>query len=165
MLPRNRFPRHFLLLSFILLVWCTASVAQTAVKMKLTMYDDGRSCPAGCDAHVVLHPTNNGTPNAYLPTSEAGTHKKCISNQTCKICFDADPQSCMIVRYRGNGPHQNTFDFTPAFYEQNCSQSDIPSALAAHCASLRTQARRLEGRINCFQEPKHPYRERLAPLA
>ena len=36
MFPRNRFPRHFLLLSFILLVWCTASAAQTAIKMKLT---------------------------------------------------------------------------------------------------------------------------------
>jgi len=156
MVSRNRLFHHFLILSFILLVWCAASAGQTAIKMKLTMYDDGRSCPAGCDAHVVLHPTNNGTPNVSLPTSEAGTYKKCVSNQACNICFDTDPQSCMVVTYRGNGPHKNTFDFTPAFYEQNCSKSDIPRALATQCASLRKQARKLEGLRNCFQEPEHP---------
>jgi hypothetical protein len=62
----------------------------------------------------------------------------------------------MIAMYRGNGPHQNTFDFTPAFYEQNCSNPDIPRALTMQCASLRTQARKLEGRLNCFQAPEHP---------
>ena len=37
MFPRNRFPRSFPSSSlFILLVWCTASAAQTAIKMKLT---------------------------------------------------------------------------------------------------------------------------------
>ncbi|HEX8149851.1 MAG TPA: hypothetical protein VF591_21905 [Pyrinomonadaceae bacterium] len=123
--------------------------------MKLTMYDDGRSCPGGCDAHVVLHTTNNGTPNAYLPESGAGTHKRCVPNQECKICFDADPQSCMLAMYRGDGPHPNTFDFTPAFYEQNCPRPGIPRALATQCAALRGQARALEGRLNCFRTPEH----------
>lgn len=148
----------YLPFAFVILVWCavwTVSAPQTAVRMRLTMYDDGRSCPAGCDAHVVLHPTNNGTPNAYLPASEAGTFKRCVPNQECKICFDASPQSCMLAMYRGGGPHRDTFDFTPAFYEQNCSKPGIPSALATQCASLHVQARRLEGRLNCFLTPEH----------
>lgn len=57
--------------------------------------------------------------------------------------------------YRGNGPEKNTFGFTPAFYEQNCSKSDIPEALAAQCSLLRRQANKLEGRLNCFKDPGH----------
>jgi len=153
MFPGNGYSCHFLIVAVLLLGLSTTSAAQTVINMKLTMYDDGRSCPADCDAHVVFHPQNNGTPNAHLPASEDSAHKKCVPDQECEICFDADSQSCMTVMYRGAGPHRNTFDFTPAFYEQNCSKSDIPGALAAQCASLLVQARRLEGRINCFAEP------------
>lgn len=155
MLPKSDFICHFLFVTVILVVLGTTSSAQTVVEMKLTMYDDGRSCPADCDAHVVFHPENNGTSNAYLPASEDGIFKKCVPNQECKICFDADPQSCMIVMYRGAGPHKDTFDFTPAFYEENCTKPDLPEALAAQCISLRKQAKRLEGRLNCFEDPDH----------
>lgn len=159
MLYRGKRYQHFLLPALLALGLCaawTASAPQRAVRMTLTIYDDGRSCPGGCDAHVVMDPANNGTPNAYLPTSPAGAFRRCVVGQECKICFDADPQSCMTVMYRGNGPHRDRFDFTPAFYEQNCSRPGIPRALAAQCASLRAQARRLEGRLNCFQTPEHP---------
>ncbi|MEW6267251.1 MAG: hypothetical protein AB1641_29610 [Thermodesulfobacteriota bacterium] len=147
-----------LLLIGILGIICmpTSSNGQAAVTMKLTMYDDGRACPNDCDAHVVFHSNNNGTPNAYLPSSTPGTYKKCEPNQECKICFDANLENCMVVMYRGNGPHVNIFDFTPAFYEKYCSRPDIPKPLASQCKSLSAQANNLGGLINCIREPNHP---------
>ena len=47
-----------------------SALARDAIAMRLTMYDDGRSCPANCDAHVVFHSDDNGTPNAHLPGSD-----------------------------------------------------------------------------------------------
>lgn len=156
MLTRISFRRHLPLFFLILILWSSQSMAQTAVKMKLTIYDDGRSCPANCDAHVVFHRLNNGTPNAHLPTSASPHFEKCIPGNECEICFDADPDSCMLVMYRGNGPHQNTFDFTPAFYEGNCPRPNIPEALAEQCRALTEQAKSLENRINCIHDANHP---------
>jgi hypothetical protein len=155
MQTRSAVLQRFLLLTLLLLVYAEAGAAPSAITMRMTMYDDGRSCPAECDAHVVLPKTNNGTPNAYLPTSNPGTYAKCRKNEECRICFDENPQHCMTVMYRGTGPHKNTFDFTPAFYEQQCAKADIPKPLATQCSALHQQAKRLEGRLNCFQNPEH----------
>ena len=155
MWSRNGVPGQFLFLCEFILGCNSVMAAPAAITMKMTMYDDGRSCPSDCDAHVVLPKANNGTLNAYLPTSTPGTYAKCRKNEECRICFDENPQNCMSVMYRGTGPHQNTFDFSPAFYEQQCAKPDIPQPLATQCTALHLQAKRLEGRLNCVQNPGH----------
>ena len=124
--------------------------------VKLTIYDDGFSCPANCDAHVVFHRSMNGTKNAHAPNSAPGTFQKCTLNTECRICFDDAGQQCMNVMYRGAGPPRNTFDFTPAFYLKHCGQPSTPPLLAAKCNALKAQARTLDGRVNCIQNPDHP---------
>lgn len=139
----------------VLLVLGILSLPAQAATVRATIYDDGLSCPANCDAHVVFAPSLNGTANAHTPASADGPFKKCISGNECRICFDSTPASCMLAMYRGNGPHANTFDFTPAFYEANCSKPDIPAALAEQCRSLARSARGLDGRVNCVRTPEH----------
>jgi hypothetical protein len=130
---------------------------QTAGKdMKITVYNDGKSCPGGCDAHVVMDPSDNGTPNARLPGSPASAPQKCQPGQPCQICFDAALTQCMSVLYRGAGPHKGTFDFTPAFFEEACARPDLPARLAADCQGKRAQAKALDGRNNCIVDPAAP---------
>ncbi len=133
-----------------------AAGASTALAVpRLTIYDDGLACPAGCDAHVVFHPTLNGTAFAFAPASKPGVYEKCTPNTACRLCFDG-ATSCMVVMYRGAGPHPRAFDFTPAFYEASCGKADIPPALAAQCRILAQAKKTLEGRVNCIRSPDHP---------
>jgi hypothetical protein len=44
-------------------------------------------------------------------------------------------------------------------------KTDIPEPLADQCASLNKQAKKLEGRINCFQKPEHPACKNLVEQA
>lgn len=44
------------------------TVIPPAVNMTPAVYDDGKSCPNDCDAHVVFHPRHNGTADAYDPS-------------------------------------------------------------------------------------------------
>jgi hypothetical protein len=133
----------------------SAAEAPPGVPMKLTVYDDGRSCPADCDAHVVFHPSSNGTANAHQPASASGPFQRCAAGLECRICFDPDARHCMVVMYRGVGPHKNTFDFTPAFYEEFCDRADLPRELIVQCSLVRTQGKRLDGRISCIRDSAH----------
>lgn len=85
---------------------------------KITIYSDGASCPANCNAHVVFHKDMNGGEFAHKPGTK---YTSCKRNEICRICFGSGEKQCLEVMYRGNGPHKNTFDFTPAFYKQACS--------------------------------------------
>lgn len=127
-----------------------------AASVKLTIYDDGLSCPAECDAHVVFHLSMNGTKFAHAPSSSSERFDRCAVNSECHICFDENSRECLTVMYRGGGPPPNTFDFTPAFYEKHCSQSPLPATLAAQCHSLKRQARTLDERVNCIRNPEQP---------
>ncbi|MDD5322943.1 MAG: hypothetical protein PHD43_20500 [Methylococcales bacterium] len=125
--------------------------------MRLTIYDDGRSCPANCDAHVVFDRSLNGTIFAHDPISSLAPFKKCALNTLCQICFDdRSNSSCMTATYRGNGPHPKTFDFTPEFYKQNCSNPAIPAELRQHCKSLAIAAKALDMRTNCIANLNDP---------
>jgi hypothetical protein len=128
----------------------------SARNIKLTIYDDGLSCPAGCDAHVVMFPSDNGTRYVFRPNSTRTHPQKCISGNDCVICFGEADATCMHARYRGNGPSIGRFDFTPTFYSENCSRSDIPVALQTQCNSLDRDAKRLGyvDAINCFDAPE-----------
>ena len=133
----------------------TSVAALQARDMVATIYDDGKSCPAGCDAHVVFHPTHNGTQNAFDPSSDRSAPRKCVVGQTCKICFSANASSCMSAVYRGAGPPAGRFDFTPAFYEENCPKPDLPAAFAAQCRSAQPSVASLREQINCIATPEH----------
>ncbi len=140
-------------LSIYFLIFAQSVFAQS---IALTIYDDGFSCPANCDAHVVFHSSMNGTKFAYSPTSRPSRHDKCTVNAECRICFDRNATECMNVMYRGGGPSPNRFDFTPAFYEKYCNQPSIPAALASKCSSLNAQAKTLDGRVNCILNSDNP---------
>ncbi|HAW91822.1 MULTISPECIES: hypothetical protein [unclassified Arsukibacterium] len=120
---------------------------------KLTIYDDGRSCPANCDAHVVVHKSLNGTKFVHDPDSSVSNPVACKINSFCKICFDDNATECLVTQYRGSGPGKNTFDLTPAFYQQWCAKDDLPSALKSKCQALQKIERKLDGRVNCIKEP------------
>jgi hypothetical protein len=98
----------------------------------------------------------NGTKNAHAPNSAPGHFQKCTLNTECRICFDGGGQQCMNVMYRGAGPPANTFDFTPAFYQEHCGQPSTPPLLTAKCNALKTAAGPLDGRVSCIQNPEHP---------
>src|SRR5687767_13633577 len=137
------------------LVWSISALAQ-AESMRATLYDDGLACPGGCDAHVVFAPQHNGTRNAFLPPlSERGAPKPCVAGSSCMICFDDSDASCMEVLYRGAGPHERTFDFTPDFYTETCDEPGIPKALQNACAEIKSavQKHRYDQRVNCFLDP------------
>ena len=129
--------------------------APKAVKMTPTAYDDGKSCPNNCDSHVVFHNGHNGTLNAYELSSSRTAPKKCVQGQPCKICFSGDESNCLIATYRGAGPPRGKFDFTPAFYAEVCTKSDIPSALIPQCREANKTVKILKERINCFETPEH----------
>lgn len=122
------------------------------VQMKLTAYDDGLACPAGCDSHVVFHHSINGSANAHGLDSGEGRFTKCIVGAMCRVCFSAEPADCTSARYRGGGPPKGTFDFTAAFYDLNCGLPNLPRSLDRKCHSLHSQAESLAHRVNCIRE-------------
>ncbi|MDB5801162.1 MAG: hypothetical protein JWL63_2101 [Rhodocyclales bacterium] len=127
----------------------------SAESIRLTIYDDGLSCPAGCDAHVVFHPTLNGTEFAHDPGTTTKPFAKCTPGQTCQICLESGGEQCLEVMYRGGGPAPKTFDLTPRFYQSACARTPSQSRLAMKCQELKKAASGLEGRRNCIAEPDH----------
>jgi hypothetical protein len=129
-----------------------------AHEIQLTIYDDGISCPGGCDAHVVLNAADNGTAHAFAPGSTAQNPRKCANGQSCNICFGHSSPSCMVAIYRGGGPPSGKFDFTPAFYAKFCGAGDIPAALRRQCSALDAAVTQLGygTRVDCFANPDDP---------
>lgn len=140
-------------LALVMLVTLLAAAPAGAATqtVRLTMYDDGLSCPGDCDAHVVFHPSLNGTVFAHAPGAASGALSKCVAGAECRICFADDGKQCMNVMYRGGGPSPMTFDFTPAFYEAQCPKAAALPVLAKQCASLQKAAAALDGRVNCIR--------------
>lgn len=142
-------PIRFLL--SILLLAALAPTSQAEVK-KITIYADGVSCPANCDAHVVFDKAMNGTEFAH----KAGTkYSPCKRNEECRVCFESGERQCLNVMYRGNGPHENTFDFTPAFYEKACATMPSQPLLAKECNEAKEAAKELDKKINCIATPEN----------
>ena len=148
---------------FVLLLICLFGIpmpgrtaAPPAMNMTPTVYDDGRSCPNDCDAHVVFHPRHNGTANAFDPASSRDVPRRCVLGQPCRICFSAADASCMLATYRGAGPPPRRFDFTPAFYEENCAKADLPEAFARQCREARPAVEALGRKINCVVNSTDP---------
>lgn len=133
-----------------------------AVTMTVTAYDDGQSCPGGCDAHAVFHATHNGTANAFAPGPEgqpfaprtSGTYAACRRGEECAICFGPKTASCIVATYRGNGPPRGRIDVTPAFLKAWCGRDGLPGALASKCTTHMAAARGLARKTNCIAEPR-----------
>ena len=138
--------RHFIILVISFLLHFTTQAAD----VNLTMYDDGLSCPGGCDAHVVFAPSMNGTEFAHAVDTKPPSYRKCTIGSQCEICLESGGQQCISVLYRGNGPHSMTFDLTPAFYQVACVDIAAPPLLRSKCQSLRAEAESLAGRTNCI---------------
>ncbi|HEY0173812.1 MAG TPA: hypothetical protein VGB98_22550, partial [Pyrinomonadaceae bacterium] len=61
----------------------------------------------------------------------------------------------MTATYRGGGPPLRRFDFTPAFYEENCPTPGLPGPLAAQCRAAERALPALRDRVNCVATPGH----------
>jgi hypothetical protein len=153
---RNVTTRALLTACFTFCVLAGVASAQRAANMEPTAYDDGKSCPGGCDAHVVFHPRHNGTRNAYDPASTRSAPRPCRRGEQCRICFSEEESSCMTALYRGGGPPLRRFDFTTTFYEENCARADLPAPLARQCAAARPRREELGRLVNCVKESDHP---------
>src|SRR5215510_423022 len=129
-------------------------IGTAARNMMPTIYDDGKSCPNNCDAHVVFHNSHNGTANAFDPASSRTTPRACETGKPCRICFSADADSCMTALYRGGGPSRGRFDFTPAFFDENCSRTDLPAAFRQMCQRAGPAIERLKQLVNCVATPE-----------
>lgn len=143
------------LLSVLILTTNITNSAPQAKNMIPTTYDDGKSCPNNCDAHVVFHPSVNGTRNAFDPTSSRESPRPCSKGQQCKICFSEAADSCMLAIDRGAGPDVDRFDFTPAFYEENCPKPQLPAAFASKCRAAEAVINALRAQTNCIAQPAH----------
>lgn len=128
-----------------------ASSSQSAVR--LTMYDDGLSCPSECDSHVVFDASMNGTEFAHDPNSANGAFQRCSPGKACRLCIEPGVRECFVATYRGGGPAPNTFDLTPAFFEENCASLQHLAALKDKCSEIAAAAERLKDRINCIRDP------------
>lgn len=136
----------FLLAAFF---FCSSAYSQ---EVRLTIYDDGLSCPSNCDSHVVFHPTLNGTQYAHHPDTKQSPFRKCVSGEKCHICFASHLNQCMEVMYRGGGPSKMTFDFTPSFYSDSCPGAETHTVLRNKCKELKLSEQSLAGRVNCIKE-------------
>jgi hypothetical protein len=125
----------------------------SAELIRLTIYDDGLSCPAECGEHVVFHASLNGTEFAHKPTTIAAPFAKCVEGKACRICLESGGKQCLETIYQGGGPTKKTFDFTPAFYLNACAGQPQQASLQTKCNELRKAAKTLEGRVNCIAKP------------
>jgi hypothetical protein len=142
---------------FFFLLLTSAQVGNSG-SMRLTIYDDGLSCPGGCDAHFVANARDNGTSFVSDPTGPRSNPQRCVSGRACRVCFAREDSSCMTALYRGGGPSQGTIDATPAFYAEHCGRLGIPAALRAQCAALdRAVARSgYDRKANCIAGAADP---------
>ena len=134
--------------------------------MEVTCYDDGESCPGGCDAHTVFRSEHNSVTNKLRNAYRPGTRlnpQACKLGQDCEVCFTSNPDDCVITKYRGSGPPSGRFDVTPNFLHEFCFyqdtldlRSDVSPGLLSECKRIASGARRLASKINCIETPDHP---------
>ena len=131
-------------------------LAHSTEGIRLTIYDDGLSCPGNCDAHVVFQSSLNGTEFAHAIATPKPPYSACKVDADCQICFSAGGQQCINVMYRSAGPTAMTFDLTPAFYEEACPKAKPFPALQSKCDEIAKGAAGLADRTNCIQDAAKP---------
>ncbi len=133
-------------------------------ELHATCYDDGDSCPGGCDEHVVAHNTTNGTARYHAPGSTPGNWRDCRNGQDCEVCFGNDPADCITVTHRGTGPDAGRADFTASFWEELCALDDLPDTLDDECDRIEQGSDRLQT-VSCLEDHDYPGCEDIAPTA
>ncbi len=143
------------LVLFILATAFLGTVAE-AQEFRATIYSDGLSCPGDCDAHVVFANRHNGTKYASAPASSRQNPEPCRNGRECRICFGSADSSCLKVIYRGGGPSDFTFDFTPAFFESYCGRSGLPGPVDQLCGSFqRRYDDYTRDAVYCVSDPRN----------
>lgn len=147
--------RAILVLALFFLSTCVsvASADNAPKYIKLTVYEDGTSCPGKCEAHVVFAKKLNGTDFAHLPGTQV---EECVPEGNCEICIEKGRKQCLVVKYMKAGPAMYRFDFTPAFYEKACVGTPPQPQLAQACKGMVRQGDVLSRRVNCIANPEHP---------
>jgi len=133
-------------------------------ELHATCYDDGASCPGGCDEHVVANNATNGSARFHAPGSSAGDWLDCRNGQDCEVCFGGDPADCITVTYRGTGPDAGRADFTASFWEELCAVNDLPDALDDECDRIEGSGDQLRA-VSCLDDPTAAGCEDLVPTA
>lgn len=151
--PRLVGLQGLLVLLLLALPWLALPGRAEGATVRLTIYDDGLACPAGCDAHVVFHRTMNGTEFAHSPVTTTPPHANCTLGQLCRLCLASGANQCLEVVYRGGGPSPMTFDLTPRFYQAACAMPPVHPLLAKKCSALAKATAALVGRKNCIAQP------------
>ncbi len=131
-------------------------------ELHATCYDDGDSCPGGCDAHVVANGRTNGTARYHAPGSSPGDWQDCRNGQDCEVCFGDDPDDCITVTHRGSGPDAGRADFTASFWAELCAVNDLPEELDEQCDHIEQNSERLDA-VSCLENPSYPGCEDLVP--
>ena len=133
-------------------------------ELQATCYDDGASCPGGCDEHVVANNASNGSARFHAPGSSAGNWQDCRNGQDCEVCFGNDPADCITVTYRGTGPDAGRADFTASFWEELCAVQGLPDALDDECDRIEGGSDGLRA-VSCLEAPDAAGCEGVAPSA
>ena len=133
-------------------------------ELHATCYDDGDSCPGGCDEHVVANNATNGTARYHAPGSTPGNWQDCRNGQDCEVCFGNDPADCITVTHRGTGPDAGRADFTASFWEELCAVDDLPDTLENECDRIENGSEDLRS-VSCLEDPTAAGCEGVAPSA
>jgi len=133
-------------------------------ELHATCYDDGDSCPGGCDEHVVANNATNGSARFHAPGSGAGDWRSCRDGLGCEVCFGDDPEGCITLTYRGTGPDAGRADFTAAFWAGICQRGDLPDTLDDECTRIDNAAADLRA-VSCLQRPDAPSCVGVVPTA
>ncbi len=133
-------------------------------ELHATCYDDGDSCPGGCDEHVVANSATNGTARYHAPGSTPGDWRDCRNGQDCEVCFGDDPADCITVTHRGSGPDAGRADFTASFWEDLCAVEDLPDELDGQCDRIEQSSENLRA-VSCLEDPDAAGCEGVAPTA
>ncbi len=131
-------------------------------ELHATCYDDGDSCPGGCDAHVVANNATNGTARYHAPGSTPGNWQDCRRGQDCEVCFGDDPADCITVTHRGTGPDAGRADFTAAFWAELCALDNLPDTLDDECDRIEDGSDDLRA-VSCLEDPDAEGCEGVAP--
>jgi hypothetical protein len=131
-------------------------------ELHATCYDDGASCPGGCDPHVVANNATNGSARFHAPGSTPGDWQDCRNGQDCEVCFGDDPADCITVAYRGTGPDAGRADFTAEFWAELCGVEGLPEALAGECERIDSGSERLRA-LSCLDDPQADGCEGIVP--
>ena len=77
--------------------------------VKLTLYDDGKSCASHCDAHEAFKSNLIVTKYYHKPNATNQAFTQCPLKQAYEVCFDDEAKEPLTAMYRGLGARLQSF--------------------------------------------------------